>query len=762
MSRPQLARGLPVASAALLLIVGCDPGRSPSSPEVPSSDPVAPGRSAAVLSNYFPPSEAAGGWRKATDATQILGLGIDAGKLATLGSYLMSRPHESYNTGVTGYTASDKAAIVIKNGWIVGEYYNQASAATGVYYLASNGKTFGLMLAGRMARDYPQLGLGLNSKLYDQRWLPQGFPLTDARKADITFDQVFRHVSGIIPEAQNPIASGAVRPEANWNFATATVGKDPDYPVTAPLYFNPGAPSTYNGNTYSSVAFNHFSLVFRNVTGLEASVYLRQAILDPIGVGRMAYKKSGGMGDYVWAVAGNGLSSARDFARLGYLMLHEGQWGSTEVFPAAWLRQFTTSPDYRNIRSNVDCRWGNKFPSDMYRTTGSGQNWALVVPSLDLVLTFNGRTPKSQATAIDSTSLNRLFAAVTERYVGCDGTVFNDAPPPSNAPPSAAFTSSCSGVDCSFIDGSSDPDGTVVTWAWSFGDGDSSAEPSPDHTYSGDGTYTVGLTVTDDGGASTSTSRSVTVGGENTSPTADFSSTCSGLTCQLTDGSADSDGEVAAWSWAFGDGEISTERNPSHGYAAAGTYTVALTVTDDRGATGSTSREISVTAANSPPTAAFSSSCGGLTCAFTDASTDSDGSVSGWHWTFGDGGTSTARNPSRTYAAAGTYQVTLTVTDNGGATHQRTASVSVQAPSGISLTATPREDATNQYILLLWSGATGATIDIYRNGKFLRNAPNDGRATVVKNNFTGPATYTLKVCRAGSSTCSNTVTVVFE
>ncbi len=86
----------------------------------------------------------------------------------------------------------------------------------------------------------------------------------------------------------------------------------------------------------------------------------------------------------------------------------------------------------------------------------------------------------------------------------------------------------------------------------------------------------------------------------------------------------------------------------------------------------------------------------------------------------------------------------------------------MQAPSGISLTATPREDATNQYILLLWSGATGATIDIYRNGKFLRNAPNDGRATVVKNNFTGPATYTLKVCRAGSSTCSNTVTVVFE
>jgi len=63
----------------------------------------------------------------------------------------MSLPYQSFYTGVSGYSASDKAAIVIKNGWIVGEYYNQASAATDVYYLASNGKTFTILLAGRMA-----------------------------------------------------------------------------------------------------------------------------------------------------------------------------------------------------------------------------------------------------------------------------------------------------------------------------------------------------------------------------------------------------------------------------------------------------------------------------------------------------------------------------------------------------------------------------------------------------------------------------------
>jgi CubicO group peptidase (beta-lactamase class C family) len=361
-------------------------------------------------------------------------LGVDASKLDGLGGYLMSLPYDGYYTGVSGYKASNKAAVVVKNGWIVGEYYNQASARRAVYYLASNGKTFAMLLAGHMAMNHSQLGFGLASRLYDPRWLPQGYPLTDKRKADITVDQVFRHVSGIVPEAQARIASGSVATQTDWNFAPFTVGKDPDYPVSARLYFAPGNPSTYTrGSTYSSVAFNHFGLIFRNVTGLEAGAYLRQAILDPIGVGRMDYKLTSGMGDYAWAPAGNGLASARDFTRIGYLMLHEGEWNGARLFPAAWLRQFTASSEYRNIRSNADCRWGSKYPSDMYRTTGSGQNWVLVVPSLDLVVTFTGRTPNSLGAEIDSVSLARLFAAITERYVACDGTVFNETPPTGNA-----------------------------------------------------------------------------------------------------------------------------------------------------------------------------------------------------------------------------------------------------------------------------------------------------------------------------------------
>ncbi len=131
------------------------------------------------------------------------------------------------------------------------------------------------------------------------------------------------------------------------------------------------------------------------------------------------------MEDTKYAAAGNALLTARDFMRLGYLMLHEGDWNGRRIFPASWLRRFTGSTAYPNLRTNRDCRWGAKYPADLYRTIGSGQNWVLVVPSLDLLLTFNGRTPKSKGDEIDRVSLEKLFAAVTERYVACDGTVVN-------------------------------------------------------------------------------------------------------------------------------------------------------------------------------------------------------------------------------------------------------------------------------------------------------------------------------------------------
>ncbi|MCZ8072838.1 MAG: collagenase, partial [Paucibacter sp.] len=156
----------------------------------------------------------------------------------------------------------------------------------------------------------------------------------------------------------------------------------------------------------------------------------------------------------------------------------------------------------------------------------------------------------------------------------------------------------------------------------------------------------------------------------NVAPTAGFTFSTSGLTANFTDTSTDPDGSVASWAWSFGDGSSSTVKNPSKTYAQAGTYTVTLTVKDNKGAASNPPKTQQVTvrvASNQAPVANFSCIATGLTLNCTDSSSDADGSVVSWAWTFGDGSSSTARNPSKTFAAAGTYTVTLTVKDNAGA-----------------------------------------------------------------------------------------------
>ncbi|HXI33126.1 MAG TPA: PKD domain-containing protein [Gemmatimonadales bacterium] len=250
-----------------------------------------------------------------------------------------------------------------------------------------------------------------------------------------------------------------------------------------------------------------------------------------------------------------------------------------------------------------------------------------------------------------------------------------------NQPPTAAFTSSCTNLACNFTNQSSDPDGSIASSSWNFGDGQTSTTASPSHTYAAAGTYTVTLTVTDNQGATNSVQHGVTVSAANQSPTAAFTSSCTNLACNFTNQSSDPDGSIASNSWNFGDGQTSTTASPSHTYGAGGTYTVTLTVTDNQGATNSVSHSVTVTAPNQPPVASFTKSCTNLACSFTSTSSDPDGSITAYSWTFGDGGTSTVQNPSHTYGAAGTYTVTLRVTDNQGATNTTSQSVTVTAPN---------------------------------------------------------------------------------
>jgi PKD repeat protein len=181
-------------------------------------------------------------------------------------------------------------------------------------------------------------------------------------------------------------------------------------------------------------------------------------------------------------------------------------------------------------------------------------------------------------------------------------------------------------------------------------------------------------------------------GPSNSAPTAKFSISCTLLACTFTDASTDSDGSVASYEWNFGESgsgsNTSTEQSPAHTYAAAGAYHVTLKVTDDKGLASSVADSlvnVSSTPANTNPTADFSFSCSSLDCTFTDQSTDPDlsGAVVSWAWDFGDGGTSTAQNPTHSYTvtAPDTFTVTLVATDNAGGTGSKSKDVIVAPPA---------------------------------------------------------------------------------
>jgi PKD repeat protein len=363
----------------------------------------------------------------------------------------------------------------------------------------------------------------------------------------------------------------------------------------------------------------------------------------------------------------------------------------------------------------------------------------------------------------DGTFTVSLTATDDDGATGTTSKVVTVTAVAANTAPTAQFSQVCNALSCTFTDASTDADGSVAGWSWDFGDGGTTTTRSPSHTFGAGGSYIVSLTATDDDGATGGTSKVITVTASvaNVAPTAAFSQSCTALSCTFTDGSTDTDGSVTAWRWTFGDGGTSTIRSPSHTFTGTGTYTVTLTATDDHGATSTTSRAIAVTAplVNAAPTAAFVVTCNQLTCRFTNRSTDLDGSVVAWKWSFGNGMTSTSVNPSRTYAAAGTYTVTLKVTDNAGAINLRSQGIPIT--SAITLTASGRVDATKQYVTVRWSGARGTAVDFYRFKQFLKQEPNDGLYTASRA-LPGLPRYTFYVCELGSTTlCSNDATLLF-
>jgi PKD repeat protein len=213
---------------------------------------------------------------------------------------------------------------------------------------------------------------------------------------------------------------------------------------------------------------------------------------------------------------------------------------------------------------------------------------------------------------------------------------------------------------------------------WSFGDGTATSFhagrtlTAATHTYAAPGDYTVTLTLVDNRGILTTGSEQVSVGASPTAALAISTTQVevgSGPVSFDASNSSDAGASITSYAWDFGDRATAQGPSPSHTYATAGTYLVRLTVTDSLGRVDTATGTVMVT--DEPPIAAFTVGVAtpeaGQSVAFDgSSSSDSDGSIVAYAWNFGDGHSGSGRTPTHAFAQAGTYSVTLTVTDSGG------------------------------------------------------------------------------------------------
>ena len=312
-------------------------------------------------------------------------------------------------------------------------------------------------------------------------------------------------------------------------------------------------------------------------------------------------------------------------------------------------------------------------------------NFTFVSGCMDSAVVFTNTTSAGSATisgytwnfgdGTTSTSTNpsKTFSAAGTYAVklivttsnGCKDSVSKNVTVNPLPKPAFTFTSRCADSSITFTNTSTITSGTIASYLWRFGDGTTSTSSAPGKTYAAAGTYTVTLIATSNNGCKDSVKQTVTV---YPKPKAGFtaSTSCVGSAASFTNTSTiATGGTIASYLWRFGDGTTSTAANPAKTYAATGTYTVTLIARSARGCVDSVQNTITITP-KPVPNFTFTNRCLDSTISFSNSSTIASGTIASYLWRFGDGTTSTSANPTKTYAAAGTYSVRLIATSTIG------------------------------------------------------------------------------------------------
>ena len=238
------------------------------------------------------------------------------------------------------------------------------------------------------------------------------------------------------------------------------------------------------------------------------------------------------------------------------------------------------------------------------------------------------------------------------------------------------------GIEVTYSASATDPGNDTLTYNWNFGDGSDPVQgKNVTHIFTDNGEYTVALTVTDDDGASTISTLNVTV--ENVAPTVTEiigeKDVNEGIEVNYTAIASDPGNDTLSYSWDFGDGKGALGKDVTHTFADNGNYTITLTVTDDDGATGTSTKDITVN--NISPT--IEEIIGetdvneGIEINYSASAIDPGDDTLTYAWNFGDGKGALGKDVTHTFTDNGNYTITLTVTDDDGASTTSTLDVTV-------------------------------------------------------------------------------------
>ena len=393
----------------------------------------------------------------------------------------------------------------------------------------------------------------------------------------------------------------------------------------------------------------------------------------------------------------------QDWSRTGYIRGGDTHTINATLQPLAPVNQppvasFTTSPPSPEVLEWVRFDGSSSYDPDGTITSyswnfGDGNTGSVVAP-------YNRFAAPGTYT---------VTLTVTDDDGASDTKTHTVQVGPTNQPPVAAFnfspTNPLVGGWVQFNgSASSDPDGTITSYAWNFGDGNTGSIVAPYNRFAAPGTYTVTLTVTDDDGASDTETHTVQVGPTNQPPVASFTISPPSpgvLEWVRFDGSSsyDPDGSISSYSWNFGDGNTGSIVAPYNRFAAPGTYTVTLTVTDDDGASDTEAHTVQVGPTNQPPVASFNYSplspgLGEQITLNATMSYDPDGNIVSYLWDRDGDGINDASGTLVTvsYYDVGVHVVRLTVVDNGGLSSTITQGIIIAVggiPGGPPMGTTP-------------------------------------------------------------------------